>query len=306
MGRPIKSKYFLHAGSQTPSDVVKYNGVDSISVTTGSHYSQGATVTVANPDWVDGITASVALTVALPGAGGGISAAITNQGEGYASAPQITIHKPASVTVSSVLSTVTSTISGITTTGIYIGMKMDGAPGMPASNYVTAVGASSVTGTYHFTANTTTDVTFSDQGNSGAIVAVLGQNQLIPGTIAATAYLTTGSSAVASTIIKQQSSRGYLVENGQGRGRVKLVTSSTAAMTPGSMTIVATDVGGASYFVKKLTSRRAVLVSRTNTGTALVTLTDDGTVKVGSAGWTLSAAYTGTNGPVVSISVNSI
>jgi len=106
-------------------------------------------------------------------------------------------------------------------------------------------------------------------------------------------YLTTGSSAVSGgDIIKQESSRRYLVQNSQGRGQVKLVTSNTLAA--GEMNLIATDFGGATYFVKKLTARKATLINRTGTSTALVTLTTDTDgIKTGSTGWTIGSA-TGT------------
>ena len=104
---------------------------------------------------------------------------------------------------------------------------------------------------------------------------------------------TLGSSAVSGgDIIKQESSRRYLVQNSQGRGPVKLVTSNTLAA--GEMNLIATDFDGATYFVKKLTARKATLINRTDTSTALVTLTTDTDgIKTGSTGWTIGSA-TGT------------
>lgn len=103
--------------------------------------------------------------------------------------------------------------------------------------------------------------------------------------ISFTSFLTTGSNAItAGDIIKQESSKRYLVQNSEGRGIVKLV--ATDSLAAGQMNIVATDFGGATYYVTKLTAHKARLVNRTSTSTALVTS--------GSAtGWTLGAA-TGT------------
>jgi hypothetical protein len=103
--------------------------------------------------------------------------------------------------------------------------------------------------------------------------------------IAFTSYLTTGSNAVTGgDIIKQESSRRYLVQNSEGRGQVKLVATDT--LTAGTMKIIATDGAGSTFFVKKLTANKATLTVRTGTSTAVVT--------GGTAGWTLGAA-TGTN-----------
>jgi len=103
--------------------------------------------------------------------------------------------------------------------------------------------------------------------------------------LAFTSYLTTGSNAVTGgDILKQQSSRRYLVQNSEGRGQVRLVASGTLAA--GQMSLIATDGSGATFYVTKLTARKATLVNRTSTSTAVVT--------GATAGWTLGAA-TGTN-----------
>lgn len=103
--------------------------------------------------------------------------------------------------------------------------------------------------------------------------------------ISFTSFLTTGNNAIsAGDIIKQESSKRYLVQNSEGRGIVNLVAKAT--LSAGEMSIVATDFGGATYYVTKLTAHKARVVNRTNTSTALVT---SGT----ATKWTLGAA-TGT------------
>jgi hypothetical protein len=103
--------------------------------------------------------------------------------------------------------------------------------------------------------------------------------------LAFTSYLTTGSNAVAGgDILKQEASRRYLVQNSEGVGQVRLVANDTLAA--GQMNLIATDGSGATFFVTKLTARKATLVNRTSTSTAVVT--------GATAGWTLGAA-TGTN-----------
>jgi hypothetical protein len=94
-----------------------------------------------------------------------------------------------------------------------------------------------------------------------------------------------GANAVAGgDILKQESSRRYLVKNSEGVGQVKLIASDS--VTVGTMSIIATDGSGATFYVTKLTARKATLVNRTSTSTAVVT--------GATAGWTLGAA-TGTN-----------
>ena len=99
-----------------------------------------------------------------------------------------------------------------------------------------------------------------------------------------TAYLPLGSSAVTSDIKKQESSRRYLVQNAQGKGQCKLVTTST--LTAGTMNIIATDFNGSTYYVRNLTAHRAIVVQSTMSTAFLV---GDGV----STGWTLGSS-TGT------------
>ena len=71
-----------------------------------------------------------------------------------------------------------------------------------------------------------------------------------------------GSSAVASDIVKQVGARRYKVQNAQGIGKVKLVTTVPAA---GEMRITATDSDSGTYYVKKLESRTVTLLPATGT-----------------------------------------
>jgi hypothetical protein len=108
--------------------------------------------------------------------------------------------------------------------------------------------------------------------------------------IAGNAFITGGSAKVFD-IIKQEASRRYLVQTADGRGQCKLVTTSTLAAA--QMNIVATDVNGSTYYVRKLTARRAVLVQDTVDGSFAF-------ANNSAAGWTLGEASAG----VVSIASN--
>jgi hypothetical protein len=79
------------------------------------------------------------------------------------------------------------------------------------------------------------------------------------GKITVTAYLLApkGLSAKTSNILKQEASHRYLVQNADGDGQCKLVASGS--LTAGQMNLVATDSGGGTYYVTKLTSRKALL-----------------------------------------------
>jgi hypothetical protein len=136
-------------------------------------------------------------------------------------------------------------------------------------------------------------------GTSASFTVTLFASTVTQNALAFTSYLTTGSNAVAGgDILKQQSSRRYLVQNSEGRGQVRLTATATSTLLPGTMSIVATDGGGATYWVTKLTSRKATLINRTSTSTALITTStvtiEGNTYGGGTAGWTLGAA-TGTN-----------
>ena len=103
--------------------------------------------------------------------------------------------------------------------------------------------------------------------------------------IAGNAFIT-GGSAQAFDIVKQEASKRYLVKTANGLGQCRLITTSTLAAK--QMTIIATDVNGSTYFVEKLTARRAVLIKYINAA---------GGFEYGQRAtpkWSLSAATTGT------------
>lgn len=82
----------------------------------------------------------------------------------------------------------------------------------------------------------------------------------------------TGGGAKAGDIIKQESSRRYLVRTADGTGQCRLVAEAPAAI--GQMTIKAKDSVGGLYYVTKLTAKRAVIVQGDQTGTEFTTGTD--------------------------------
>jgi hypothetical protein len=72
-----------------------------------------------------------------------------------------------------------------------------------------------------------------------------------------------GSEVTTGDIIKQTGSRRYKVQTSDGTAICKLVT--TADLGANEMSITATDSAGGTYFVRKLTARKAVLVAGTGT-----------------------------------------
>lgn len=103
---------------------------------------------------------------------------------------------------------------------------------------------------------------------------------------------TGGSSSVVADIVKQKNDRRYVVETAQGIGVCQLVTDG-AANAQGEMTITATDQESCTYYVAKLTSRKAVLVPY-GAGSHQFPLNSDGTAK--TVKWTFGAAVAPVNG----------
>ena len=106
-----------------------------------------------------------------------------------------------------------------------------------------------------------------------------------------TQFGTSDAEIVTGDIVKQVSSRRYRVQTSQGTGVFKLVT--TEAKAAGEMSIKATDSAGNTYFVAKLTARKAVLVPAANV--------HGGTTTIGSqfasgttAKWTFGSAVVNT------------
>jgi len=160
-------------------------------------------------------------------------------------------------------------------------------------------GGITATGTPVKTGNTVTSVTITSAGSgylTAPTVTFTGTNVAYHtnGTAVLTtstqdaitiiSYLTTASqSRTNGDILKQESSRRYLVQNQDGKG---ICILSTGTLTAGKMHIIGTDFGGATYWITKLTARKARVINRSNTGTAY--LSNNQVAK-----WTLGAA-TGT------------
>lgn len=160
-------------------------------------------------------------------------------------------------------------------------------------------GGTQAVGSVVKTGNTVTSVTITEPGSgytSAPSVSFTGTGMSVVGSatatlttsvldvIACTAYIPSGSSAVTGDIQEQVASKKYRVITAQGTGACKLVTTSTLAA--GEMFIGATDANGSTYFVKKLTARRAVLVQRTVNGSFLFG-------NNAAAGWSLDSASAG-------------
>jgi hypothetical protein len=166
------------------------------------------------------------------------------------------------------LSTTSFAVSTLTVTMTFTAPQIQGG--------VTAAGTPVKTG------NTVTSVLITEPGSgytSAPTVAFTGTNMVTQGagtavltsdredSITIISYLPTASqSRTNGDIIKQESSRRYLVQNTDGYGQCTLTTGT---LTAGYMHIIASDFYGGTYYVTKLTARRAVLQVRSNTSSCI-------------------------------------
>jgi hypothetical protein len=188
------------------------------------------------------------------------------------------------------LSTSSLTVSTGTVTVLFSAPQIPGgvtASGTPVKTGNTVTSVTINTAGTGYTAAPTV-VFAATVGTTGTGVAVL--TTTLQNAIKGLAFVP-GGSAKLFDIKKQEGSKRYLVNTADGRAICKLVASPTIAS--GEMNIIASDTNGSTYFVKKLTARRAVLVQSTATGSFLFA---DGA----AAGWTLGSAAAG----IVSVSNN--
>lgn len=118
--------------------------------------------------------------------------------------------------------------------------------------------------------------------STGPVSSVTNQENAI------VAYAFTGSSSKVADIVKQVNSHDYNVNTADTAGTpIRATLKGSAATAVGEMTIKATDVNGNTYFVTKLTARKAVLTRDTQNGSnAWVYATGE------TAPWSFDAAAT--------------
>lgn len=165
-----------------------------------------------------------------------------------------------------------------------------GAPDLP--------GGSSAAGTAVKTGNTVTSVLLTSAGSgyiSAPTVTFTGTNMSVIGDATATlttsvsnvikarAYLSTGTTALVADIDEQVASKKYRVQTSEGVGTVRLLPVVTSSLAAGQMNMLASDANGSTYWVRKLTARRAIVVQSTASGSFVFA---DGA----SVGWNLDAA----------------
>ena len=300
MGRPIKKKFFGNLNNPYNNyPRAGRTGVGAESITSsitvassGTRYSAGATLVVSAPNIAGGTNATATPTISLPGVGGITAVTLGTAGTGYTATATITVTTATTVSVAATGTTSASVIYPTSTTGLYAGMRVTGTGINAGTTYVTAVYS---TGTVLSAANASTvtgTMSFVDMG--AGFTAITALSTTTSDAIQIISYLTTGSSGISGgDIMKQEASKRYLVQNAQGQGICRLTTGT---LTAGTMHIIATDAGGATYWVTKLSARKAKLYPRTSTSTAIYR-------SISVAPWTIgSASGTTTGTAIVSLS----
>jgi hypothetical protein len=280
MGRPIQKKFF--GNTNTPA--IGGEGVASVTLGTLGSYTTRPTVTFSAPDLAgaDGVTATGTVTSEV------LSATISG-GAGYGNAQtfNLTVANAAGETavlnVTSEADGTVITVNSITTRGTFTALTAvvsvaggTGTGAVPVLTYrakavvITNAGSG-------YTDATDAAPTFTQSVTGTSVLTAVKQNA-----ITISAFVPGGSSAVVGDIVKQTASRAYRVTTAQGTGRCDLVAAAPAA---GQMTMTAVDSAGGTYYVIKLTARRALLIKGDRTGTQFTT----GTTGI-SIPWSLDAA----------------
>ena len=295
MGRPLNKKYFgnRNIGSSTSTTDSGIGGKTIASVTvagTNNNYSAFPTIAFAAPSLPGGETATgtcvsgvVSVTLTAAGTGYTVNDVITLVG-GTGTAATLTVTAITGGGATGPIDTVSVTTAGAyTALADLTDLAVTGPGNDDATFTVTALKIVSVTMTKSGSGYTSVPaITDTPDGNAtltavygvdsssagsttnqeNAIVAYAWVNAKTNGDLNSTAN---SGSSVVGDIVKQTNDRAYKVKTAQGTGRCILVAAAPAEPTTlgalGQMTIKATDQSGATYYVTKLTSRKAVLVN---------------------------------------------
>jgi hypothetical protein len=278
MGRPIKKKFFgeLTAGG------IGGEGIASVNFSnTGANYSSGATVTFSAPSIPGGVTATGTPVFANRNFS---SITMTNNGSGYISTATMTITTATGVVVAGTGTTGTSIVY-VTTAGIFTGMQVTGTGINASPTYVSSIESGLVNVTLNNASTVSGSISFRDSPTTAAVSSTVLTTGRANG-LSVGAFVPGGGSGQTGDIVKQESSTRYLVRT-TATGICRLASTATGSLTEGQMNLVATDVNASTYFVTKLTARRAVLTQFTVNGSFEYA---NGAV----ANWSIDAATTGT------------
>jgi hypothetical protein len=321
MGRPLNKKFFGNRNtgstSTTADNGIGGQGVASVTIAgTNNNYIAVPTATFAAPTLPGGVTATagtitmVVKSVSIDNGGGSyLDEEVVTLGSGSAAGGNGTVDGTYTTRASFRIKSIDG--SGAATT---IELVNGGSYTVVAYNGATAVRNPASTVTQMFTTGGTGNnlrvtitwgvlaVPVSESGSgyvSAPAITMTGNATKtavltvdtggVPGSatnqenaISISAFVPGGSSAVAGDIVKQTASRAYRVTTAQGTGRCDLVAAAPIA---GQMTMTAVDSAGGTYYVTKLTARRALIIKGDRTGTQFTT----GTAGI-SIPWSFDAA----------------
>jgi hypothetical protein len=268
MGRPLHKKYFGNRNANTAvvgDDGLGGKQVSSVTLGTLGSYTTRPTVTFSAPDLAGsgGVTATGTVTSEA------LSAVVTVDGTGYEVGDLLTVTTAGGSAIAYVATVDTGgevlTVN-FTGTGASRG-SFEALPSGAQATVTNGEGDDACTLTITFRAKEVV-ITNAGSGYTDATDAAATFTQSVTGTtvltstnekaIVAYAFVTGGSNKIGD-IVKQVSSRRYKVETADGTMVCSLVTDGVANAA-GEMTITATDSAAGTYYVKKLTSRKAVLI----------------------------------------------
>ena len=278
MGRPLAKRFFGNRNAGTAvagDDGLGGKQVASVTITTPGSYTTATSVAFSAPDLAGpgGVTATGTIVYE------GLSAVATVGGTGYLVGDLLTVTTAGGSAIAYV-----ATLSGDGSTGEVATVNFTGTGASRGSFTSLAAGAQATTDNSVAGAGCTLTVTYRvksitiTNAGSGYTDAADAAVTFAAGTAAGTSVLTANSSAVVgrqepaivayayvtennliADIKKQVSGRRYKVETSEGTLTCKLVTDGVANAV-GEMTITATDANGNTYYVSKLTRRKATLV----------------------------------------------
>ena len=231
-------------------------------------WTTGDTVTFST-----GWATPAVLTITDDGAGGIAGLTITNAGVLSGTVPADPVTPDSTTNVSGLVNGATFNIGfGVNAVTVDAAGSYTALPANPVATTTDSATGTGATLTVSYgigTANVTVEgdgylapPTVSLSGGNGTLTAVLTNEN--PDAIETVAYVVGGSTALPGDIIKQEASRRYLVETGEGTSDCSLVA---APPQEGEMTFTAVDSAGGTYYVIKLTQSLATLVKGGRTGT---------------------------------------
>ena len=302
MGRPIKKSYFANLNAPYQNHATGGptggggEGIAGVTVTSGENYTVVPLITFDNTDLLPlGVAATAQAHLAL----GAVT--LVGTGTNYRLNDVLTLGGGTSVTPATVL--VTGVNGGVSITGVSLASRGDYTAITTATTLTEASGSTGTGATFVFTTATLASVEVLTAGSGypstptafvstgSAILAATLTTSTSNGLYPLAWINTPGATAKYGDIMKQEGSRRYLVRTADGQGIVRLTSTGTVAV--GEMSLAALDSANGTYYVKKLTARRAV-VSRTGPGPWQFA---DGA----SVGWSITAAQANVSVKVASI-----